>query len=256
MELVIVLNIRDSVTLDHFFLMVKPVLFEQLKELSGIMKNTVYERVERPDTWYEGIYVFAENKTYFELLNNPEDNYNFYLGVGWSSKNPSIIDVDRLPEEFPYLEWQKLEIRNQDNEPWYDAFMLPPIDVPYPFNFTTWAVKYHSTRKTRKNTHFTIQKFVSMEFDVPEAYLKLVKQSSQWFPQRRTITKEKAILTVPQGENDLFKVILNVDSSLDNPKSVELRAKLCSPDWIFSKKLGSMTLYSSGDEVIFSFANV
>ena len=103
------MNIRDLFPLDHFFLMVKPPVFEKLKELSGILKNTVYDRIERPDTWYEGIYVFAENETYFELMNNPEDKYDFYLGVGWSSKDPGVIDVDTLPEEFPNLEWQKLE---------------------------------------------------------------------------------------------------------------------------------------------------
>lgn len=250
------LSINKVLSLDHFFLMVNPQLFEQLKDLQGILKNTLFDRIERPDAMYEGIYVFAKNRTYLEFLNTAGSKYAFWLGIGWSSKDPRIIDVDSLPEAFPDLEWQTFAIKHSNNEPWYDAYIPSPVEVSYHLNFTSWGVKYHTKRRTRKSSNYSIEKFVSLRLDVPETYLKLVTHSSQWFPTKRLITEDKVVLEVPQGKDDSFRIFLYADSSLDKPKSVELRARKYNHDLSLSEKLGSLTLYTNNEDIVFQFSDL
>lgn len=236
--------------------MVNPQLFEQLKDLNKCLKNTFFDRIERLDTTYEGTYIFARNGTYLEFLNTLGSKYIFWLEIGWFSKNPDIFNVDQLPDNFAELEWQTFSIKNEDYEPWYDAYISSPVEVPYHLNFTSWGVNYHKIRRKGESSNYSVEKFVLLQMDVPEAYLELVKHSSQWFPTKRKINKSKAILEVPQGHNDLFEIILNVDASLDKPKSVVLRAKRCDNDLHLSLKLGSLNLYTEKEEIIFHFTDV
>lgn len=250
------MNLEDSIILDHFFLMVNGQLFQRLKELALILRNTQVDRIERPDVTYEGIYIFAKNGTYLEFLDTTGTNYDFYLGLGLTSKNSSLNVTEKYLELYSHLDWEIHKILNKNNEPWYNAYMLSAKKACPNLDFKNWLIKYHTQKRKRDDYNFSIEKFSSMRLEVPKCFSKLIEYNIQWLPSISKISENKAVLKIPQNSDDSFTISIVFDDSLHKPNAVELKALLVDPNLNISHKLGSMSFYTNNGEIVFEFLDL
>ncbi|NHJ02889.1 MAG: hypothetical protein EAX86_12200 [Candidatus Heimdallarchaeota archaeon] len=240
---------KESIFLDHFFLMINDKIFQEALELPKIMKNTINDRIERPDTSYEGVYVFAENGTYLEFLTTAGTEYDFYLGIGMSFRSTDSLNMELLNTLFPELDLVVYNIQYSDNSPWYDAYMLQPAKKCKKINFTSWLINYH-TKRTRKSIQQLLREFSSLKLTVPQCYLELMDYSIQWLPIERKFTSNSGFLNIPVTKNSSLSVEITVNPSTEQFIPVEVKADMINHKSDISRSLGDLKVATRDRELI------
>ena len=253
--------LQDLLILDHFLYSFKIPIFNRLKSLGDSLKNCEYRKITRPDTSYEGVYIFAQDGSYLELLKNPEQTPNvFALAV--SSLSPKQETVKALPSLYPKLQWSTQQIQDTDNKPWYTYYGQSPIQDTQQQGLVLWAMQYHNLRRHRPYQYqkklpskkkFTIKEFISTRIKIPPRHLDLIRVQSQWIPGNHSISDQKVVLHVLNPSFHEFEIIMEVDEEKAENKPMSVTMRLVEGTEIESQEVKGIHLTRLQNMLIINF---
>ncbi|MFX0169535.1 MAG: hypothetical protein ACFE89_09315 [Candidatus Hodarchaeota archaeon] len=253
--------VEDLLLLDHFLYSFNTPVFNRLKTLSDLIKNCEYSIITRPDTSYEGVYLFAQDGSYLEMYKNPVQTPNIFA-LAFSSLSSDQETVGELPTRFPTLQWASEQILDAENKPWYTYFGQAPIAATRQQGIVLWAMQYHNLRrhrsyqyhkKTPSRKKFTVQEFTATRFKIPPRYLEIVRTQSQWIPGNHNITDSKAVLRVLNPSLNVFEAIMEVDKDKAESKPVSVTMQLVEGAQITSKHIKGIRLTRQQNTLIINF---
>jgi hypothetical protein len=221
---------QDLLILDHFLYSFSPQVIKRLTSLCDVLKNCERRKITRPDGSYEGVYLFAQDGSYFEMLKQSEQTPPLFA-LALSCLAPGQETVTKLPTEYPQLPWHKHQISDADNKPWYTYYGQVPVEEVERQGLMLWAMQYHNLRRHRPYQYqkkpplkkeFTIQEFKAVRIKIPALYLNLIKERSQWIPGNHSIDDQKAVLRCLTPSFDEFEISIEVDTEKGESKPVSL----------------------------------
>ncbi len=222
--------LQDLLILDHFTYSFPPQVINRLQALCGVLKSCETRKITRPDGSYEGVYLFAHDGSYFEMLKQPEHTPPLFA-LSMSCLSSDQETVRNLPSQHPQLQWHKHQINDSKNKPWYTYHGQVPIEEVERQGLMFWAMEYNNLQRHRPYQHqkktpskgkFTVQGFKAMRVKGPELYLDVIRERSQWIPGNHTIADQKAVLRLLNPSFDVFEVSIEVDKEKGESKPISL----------------------------------
>ncbi|MFW9985730.1 MAG: hypothetical protein ACFFDJ_04105 [Candidatus Odinarchaeota archaeon] len=253
--------LQDLLILDHFLYSFKAPIFNRLKSLRDLIKNCEHKKITRPDASYEGVYLFAQDGSYLELLKNPQQTPNvFALAV--SSLSPQQETVKALPSLYPKLQWSTQQIHDADKKPWYTYYGQAPIQDTQQQGLVLWAMQYHNLRRHRAYQYqkklpskkkFTIKEFTATRSKIPPRYLDLIRVQCQWVPGNHSISSQKVVLRVLSPSFHEFEIIMEVDEERAENKPMSVTMELVESSEIESQQVKGIRLTRQQNTLIINF---
>ena len=255
------MSVENLLLLDHYLFSFNTPAFNRLKALCNIFKNCEYSEITRPDTSYQGVYLFARDGSYMELYQNPAHTPNVFA-LALTTLSPSQEAVIELPKRFSTLQWATQQIHDADNKPWYTYFGQFPVTSSLQQGVVLWAMQYQNLRRHRPYQYhrkspskkkFTVQEFTATRFKIPSRYLEVVRTQSQWVPGNHSISDTKAVIRVLNPSLNIFEIIMEVDEEKAESKPVSATMKLVEGAKIASQQIRGTRLTRQNDTLIINF---
>lgn len=253
--------LQDLLILDHFLYSFKVPIFNRLKGLRDLIKNCEHKKITRPDASYEGVYLFAQDGSYLELLRNPEQTPGVFA-LALSSLSPEQETVKALPSLYPKLQWSTQQIQDVDNKPWYTYFGQAPIQDTQQQGLVLWAMQYQNLHRHRAYQYkkklpskkkFTVKEFNATRLKIPPRYLDLIRVQSQWIPGNHNITEQKVVLRVLNPSFHEFEIIMEVDEEKAENKPMSVTMELVEDTEIESQQVKGIRLTRQQNILIINF---
>ncbi|MFX1318371.1 MAG: hypothetical protein ACFE9O_04445 [Promethearchaeota archaeon] len=253
--------LQDLLILDHFMYSFPPQAIKRLTALCGVLKSCETRAITRPDGSYEGVYLFARDGSYFEMLKQSEHTPPLFA-LSMSCLSPGQETVKNLPSQHPQLQWHKHQIKDSDNKPWYTYYGQVPIEEAERQGVLLWAMEYHNLRRHRPYQHqkkppsidkFSVQEFKAMRVKVPRLQIELLRERYQWIPGDHSIGKQKAVLRLMNPSFDVFEVSVEVDKEKGESKPVSLTMLVDKNAEIESQETKGVRLTRIQNTIILNF---
>ena len=253
--------IQDLIILDHFLYSFEVPAFNRLTSLCEIIKHCNHHKIDRPDASYEGVYLFAQDGSYLEMLKHPMQTPKIgALAVSSLSKDQEPVRL--LPSRHPQLQWFTHQIRDADNQPWYTYFGQVPIEEIQRQGFMMWAMLYDNLRRHRayqyqkkppSDKEFSIKEITAVRIKMPSRYLDVVHQQVQWLPGNHSISDNKIILRALNPSLNEFEVTIETDQQETENKFVSVTMQLNSKAQIESQQVKGIRLTRLQDKLVLNF---
>jgi hypothetical protein len=253
--------LQDLIILDHFLYSFEVPAFNRIKSLCDIIKHCEYHKIDRPDATYEGVYLFAQDGSYLEMLKHPLQSPKIGA-LAVSSLSPNQEPVRLLPSRYPQLQWFTHQIRAADDKPWYTYFGQVPIEEIQRQGFMLWAMLYDNLQRHRafqyqkkppSNKEFTVQEITATRIKMPSRYLDTLRHQSQWLPGDHNISDSKIILRIVNPSFHEFEVTIEADKHETESKFVSVTMKLNSEARIESQQIKGFRLTRLQDKLVLNF---
>lgn len=242
--------IQDLIILDHFLYSFEVPVFNRIKNLSELIKQCKHHTINRPDASYEGVYLFAQDGSYLEMLKHPIQTPRVGA-LAVSSLSPNQEPVRLLPSRYPQMQWFTHQIQAADNQPWYTYFGQVPIEEIHGQGFMLWAMLYDNLRRHRayqyqkkapSDKEFTIKEFTAARIKMPSRYLDAIRHQSRWLPGNHNVSDNKIILRVVNPSFNEFEVTIEADKEDTQSKFVSVTMQLNSDAQIESQQVKGLRL--------------
>jgi hypothetical protein len=255
------MSVEDLLLLDHFLFSFNTPAFNRLKALCDALKNCEHSEITRPDSSYEGVYLFARDGSYLELYKNPTHTPTVFA-LALTALSPNQEAVTRLPSRVPTLQWATQQINDAQDKPWYTYFGQFPVTSSMQQGVVLWAMQYHNLRrhrpfqckkKTPSKKKFTVQEFTATRLKIPPRYLEVVRTQSQWIPGNHNISDTKAVLRVLNPSLNVFEIIMEVDEDRAESKPMSATMQLVEGAKIQSHQIKGTRLTRQHNTLIINF---
>ncbi|MFW9934961.1 MAG: hypothetical protein ACFFDU_05585 [Candidatus Thorarchaeota archaeon] len=253
--------LQDLLILDHFLYTFSLPVFKRLKALCSLLKKCEYRQIVRPDARYDGVYLIAQDGSYFEMLRHEEQTPNIF-SLAMASLSPTQDTVRLLPSRYSDLNWFTQKIHDSEDKPWYTYYGQIPITEIHRQGLIMWAMLYHNLRrhqpyqyqkKPPSTKDFTIKEFTAARIQIPPSYLDLIRVQSQWVPGNHTISDQKVILRLLNPSFNEFEVSLEVDAEKAQSRPISISMQLVKEAPIESQQIKGIHLTRLQDKLIINF---
>ncbi len=253
--------IQDLIILDHFLYSFEVPLFNRIMNLCEIIKRCEHHKIGRPDASYEGIYLFAQDGSYLEMLKHPIQTPRVG-GLAVSALSPNQEPVRLLPSRYPQLQWFSHQIQSADNQPWYTYFGQIPVEEIQRQGFMLWAMLYDNLRRHRayqyqkkppSDKEFAVQEFTAARIKMPSRHLDTIRQQAQWLPGNHSISDNKIILRVVNPSFHEFEVTIEAGKEDTQNKFVSVTMQLNSNAQIESQQVKGLRLTRLQNKLVLNF---
>ena len=253
--------LQDLLILDHFIYSFEVPVFNRIKNLCELIKRCEYHKIGRPDAIYEGVYPFAQDGSYLELLKHPTQTPKI-CAIAVSSLSPNQEPVRLLPTRYPQLEWFTHQIQAADNQPWYTYFGQVPIEEIQRQGFMVWAMLYDNLRRHRayqyqkkppSEKEFMIKEITAARIKLPSRYLEKIRQQAQWLPGDHSISDNKIILRAVNPSFNEFEITIESDKQETENKFVSVTMLLNPDAKIESQQVKGIRLTRLQNKLVLNF---
>lgn len=253
--------LQDLLILDHFLYSFSHPVFKRLKALCNVLKKCEHRQIVRPDTRYDGVYLIAQDGSYFEMLRQEAQTPNIF-SLAISSLSPTQDIVHLLPSKYSDLQWFTQQIRDSEDRPWYTYYGQVPITEMHRQGLIIWAMLYHNLRrhqpyqyqkKRPSKKEFTIKEFTAARIQIPPSYLNLIRVQSQWVPGNHTISDQKVILRLLNPSFNEFEVSLEIDAEKAQSRPISISMQLAEEAPIESQQIKGIHLTRLQNKLIINF---
>ena len=175
---------KHPFVIDHLYITVEENKFTQLKE-ELIQKYDAEHRIYNPpsgEAGWEGLYVYSNEGTYFEVLKASSEFGHGKIGIALSHRDQNFETFEYCKANFPDIEVK--EYKNSMGEPWFTAIYKQ--DVPEHLDSLVWIMSYDGKYKTGrflKKNHFQIERFKKIKLFTSPGALHDLKLFSDWLPE-------------------------------------------------------------------------
>ena len=253
--------LQDLLILDHFLYSFTIPIFNRLRALCSLLKKCEHKTITRPDARYEGVYLFARDGSYFEMLKHPEQTpQTFALALSTLSPHQEI--VNQLPTHHPRLQWFTQQILDSENNPWYTYYGQVPNTQIQQQGLIIWAMLYHNLRRHRSYQYqknppskkqFSIKEFTAARFKIPARYLDLIRVQSQWVPGNHSLSNQKVVMRVLNPSFHEFEITMEVDKDKAESKPISVTMQLDEDAQIESRQIKGIRLTRLQNLLIINF---
>ncbi len=123
--------------LDHFYIILNSNAFEQFKTTSAYINLFEHKTTVRPDMTYEGLYLYFEDNTYFEIVDEKCGIPDRSLGVAFNDLDNNDGLVNKLKSENQNITDLEIETIFKEQKEWFIA-----INRKFSSDVYMWGMEY------------------------------------------------------------------------------------------------------------------
>lgn len=234
--------IREKLRLDHFYVDLPREVFRALLPLKDTFAGSLHKVVEVEGASWEGLYIYAANGVYFELLGRGPGS-----GLALSAEYIQYEDASRIVEEMPWLPWASGERVWPGGKPWFRWDSTTPDVADKTAAFETWTMKYYFNERERGRAFVQspITRFRRLHLQIGETRYAEIAVACEWLPGRNSIGGASCQLEIPARDGTIFEIeIERVAGSIVALRELEFEVR---PDVMLEpRRLGDFELCQRG----------
>lgn len=214
------MKISELLCLDHFYIMLAPEQFTEIKKLKDKVPGFKHSVVQTESESWEGCYWSTNSGEYIEFMQPKIGSYEG-LGIAFSTRSPIYADVRELKNEFKKLPWEDGTRVWPDKTKWFTWLALKAKKTEGKLNsfINVWAMFYHPRYhqyKTidKKPVTNALDRIVQLDLIVSPKLKELISYHLRWTPAVVTTSANKMTITISNRQFTPFTINITFKSSI------------------------------------------
>lgn len=263
------MGVRNSLTLDHFYINLLASDFEKLIKLTEVFNAISHSKVVTTNDHWEGIYLYSRPWSYFEILREWKTPGSF--GLCLSPALPHYSDASKIVEEMPDTEWKSSTRKFEDGTLWFDSYYVKDEISPVATEgsgaqsdpdsdsdsardhavINTWIMKYHSSHRDFRDgiRRRSVDRYKNINLRVGRNHVAQILKYTAFIPQQAVVTDEKLSFAIPDRDGFTFTIEMELIDGDSRFEFLSLDMDHCHPERFDNFKpleMGSFLLDASG----------
>lgn len=213
------MKISDILCLDHFYIMVSPEQFSELKKLKNKVSGFSHSKMVTKDESWEGCYWGTNSGEYIEFMQPKVGSYEG-LGVALSTRSPIYADVRELKNEFKKLPWDEGTRVWPDKTKWFTWLALKSKKSAKKINsfISIWSMFYHPRYHQYKDTlkkpvPNVVDRIIQLDVVMNPELRDLIIYHLRWTPAVIKSASTKMSISIPNRQFVPFIININFKKS-------------------------------------------
>lgn len=206
------MKISQLLNLDHFYIMLSPEQFTELKTLNKKVSGFKHSIINTKNDSWEGCYWYSNSGEYIEFM-QPKVGAFEGLGLALSTTGTIYTDIRELKDEFKKLPWEDGTRVWPDKTKWFTWLALKTKKNTEKLNIfiNIWAMFYHPRYHqykglTKGPVTKAIDRITQLDVFMNPELKEIILYHLKWTPAVIKSSKDKMSITITNKQHSPFVI--------------------------------------------------